>query len=91
LLFTALQCEKNPLNLQNIIWVILCFIYEEIQNNNSIANKYVVEILDIIKNHGGSPKGEYTPPVFNTIFEFLSSIVPLYDTLILGEEVPLLF
>jgi hypothetical protein len=82
-----LVCEKNALNLQNIIWTICCFIYEEIEINNAVANQYLTEIFEIIKNNASSLKGEYSASLFNCIFEFLSSLIPLYKQLTIGDEV----
>ncbi|KAF0981277.1 hypothetical protein FDP41_012537 [Naegleria fowleri] len=74
----ALKSEKNPKNLQYIIWVIVVLIYEEIDKNPEIAVIFIRNMLDIVKTYAPKPLKDYPPEVFIAIYEALSTLTNLY-------------
>jgi len=74
----ALKSEKNPKNLQMIIWAIVVLIYEEIDHNAEIAIIFIRNMLDIVKTYAPKPLKEYPPEVFIAIYEALSTLTQLH-------------
>ncbi|EFC50362.1 rap/ran GTPase-activating protein [Naegleria gruberi] len=81
----ALKSERNPKNLQYVIWAIVVLIYEEIDHNAEIAIVFIRNMLDIVKTYAPKPLKEYPPEVFIAIYEALSSLTNLYPKLAEAE------
>lgn len=85
LLEKALICEKTPKNIQHILWSICVFIYEERNNDQKISVSFISSMLDLLKTYGHQSK-EISHEVFVSLFEVLSSLTPLYTTLMKGND-----
>ncbi|KAL9648269.1 hypothetical protein ABK040_013888 [Willaertia magna] len=81
----ALKSEKNPKNLQQIIWAVVVLIFEEIDYNPEIGVIFIRNLMDLVKNFASRPLKEYPAEVFITIYEALSSLTSLYNQMIEAE------